>query len=276
MLTVAAALAVAAMAVWAWSSAHITASELSLAPIAASLLVAAPISLVLKAAEFDIAARISSQSPTRHRSMRVAGAAAIANLLPLPGSMLVTVRSLSEDGATYRNAISAGAIPGLAWLAITGMIGGVAIAASGSVVLGIVVSVAGIGVGIGVTLMFRSVAPREGRTKLVAAIVAIEFGWLATSALRLWLAAEALGHNIDLGQALALSVAGAVTVAIGFLPGGLGLRELLVAGLSPLIGIPFDTGVLMASLDRLVWLAFLAVVAVWLSSSSRRDAAESL
>jgi len=45
-----------------------------------------------------------------------------------------------------------------------------------------------------------------------------------------------------------------------------------VASLSPLIGIPFSTGVLMASVDRLVWLVFLAGVAIWLSASGGRPA----
>jgi len=267
-LTAFAAVAVAAMAAWAWASADIAVSDLSIAPLAASLLLAAPVSLLLKAAEFDIAARINSQRPTRRRTMRVAGVAAIANLLPLPGSMLVTVRSLSEDGASYRDAISSGAIPGLAWLAITGTIGGAAVAVAGSPATGAVVAVTGMSVGVGVTLMFRSAAPPTGRSQLASAIVVVELGWLATSAFRLWLASEALGQHISLSQALALSVAGAVTVAVGFLPGGLGLRELLVASLSPLIGIPFNTGVLMASVDRLVWLVFLAGVALWLSTSS--------
>jgi len=271
-LTVGAALVVILMAAWAWSSSDIAVSDLMVAPLLVSLLVAAPISLLLKAAEFDIAARINSQTPTRWRTMRVAGTAAIANLLPLPGSMLVTVRSLSEDGASYRDAISSGAIPGLAWLAITGVIGGAAIAVAGSPATGAIVATGGVAVGIGVTLMFRSAAPPTGRARLASAIIAVELGWLATSALRLWLASEALGQHIDLSQALALSVAGAVTVAVGFLPGGLGLRELLVASLSPLIGIPFSTGVLMASVDRLVWLAFLAGVAIWLSASGGRPA----
>jgi len=265
-----ASIVVGAMAVWAWSSSGLTAGDLSMTPLVVSLLLAAPLSLVLKAAEFDLSARISGQEPGRRRAMRVAVAAAIANLLPLPGSLLVTVRSLSQDGATYRAAISAGAIPGLAWLAVTGIIGGTAVAVAGSSVFGLAVVAGGIGIGIITSLMFRSAAPAVGRHRLAIAIISVEFGWLGISALRLWLAAAALGFDIGLDQALALSVAGAVTVAVGFFPGGLGLRELLVAGLSPLVGIPFSTGILMAAIDRIVWLAFLAGAAVWLSVSTRR------
>ncbi len=262
---------VAAMAIWAWSSADLAVEDLTVGPLLAALLIAAPLSLALKAAEFGVAARISGQRPSRRRTAHVAAVAAIANLLPLPGSLLVTVRSLSEDGATYKEAITAGAIPGLAWLSITGAVGGGAIAVSGSPVLGVLVTVGGLATGAVTYAMFRSAAPADGRAGLIAAVVAVEFGWLAVSALRLWLAVEALGSSISIGQALGLSVAGAVTVAVGFFPGGLGLRELLIAGLSPLIGIPLNVGVLMATIDRLVWMVFLVAVAAWLSATNRRQ-----
>jgi len=108
-------------------------------------------------------------------------------------------------------------------------------------------------------MLFRSSAPPTGRLALAASIVVVETAWLGVSALRLGLAVTALGVDIAPAQAVALSVAGATTTAIGFLPGGLGLREALLAGLSPLIGLPLDTGVLLGSLDRVVWLFFLAI-----------------
>ena len=71
----------------------------------------------------------------------------------------------------------------------------------------------------------------------------------------------ALRETATITQALALSVAGAMTVAIGFFPAGLGIRELLVAALAPIVGLSFDTGVLIGVLDRIVWLTFLAMAA---------------
>ena len=54
-----------------------------------------------------------------------------------------------------------------------------------------------------------------------------------------------IGVDLTVTQALALSVAGAITVAIGFFPGGLGVREALIAALSPLIGLDLESGVLL-------------------------------
>ncbi|MEQ8840664.1 MAG: hypothetical protein RIB98_06760 [Acidimicrobiales bacterium] len=255
--------------VWAWRSSGLAVADIDWLPIVISFAIAAPASLGLKAAEFHVAARVADQTPPARRSVEVAVISSAANLLPLPGSLLVTVRSLSEDGSTYGRAIAASAVPGLAWLGITGLVGGVAIGLEGTWWLAALVVAAGFGAGLGAALLFRANAPTAGRAGLAAAVIAVESGWLAISALRLGLAVSALGVSIDPTQAVALSVAGALTVAIGFFPGGLGVREALIAALAPLIGLQFDTGVLLGSLDRVIWLAFLAVAAGALAQANR-------
>ena len=255
--------------VWAWRSSGLQTGDLDWAPIAILLLVAAPVSLLLKAAEFALAARVAGQRPPTSRLLEIAIVSSAANLLPLPGSLLVTVRSISEDGSSYGTALAASAVPGLTWLGITGVGGGIAIGITGPPVLGAIVIALGIGALVAALMLFRSTAPSTGRLALGASIVAVETGWLGVSALRLGLAVTALGIDIEPIQAFALSVAGALTVAIGFFPGGLGLREVLIAALSPLIGLPFDTGVLLGSLDRVVWLLFLAVAGAILAFTRR-------
>ena len=107
------------------------------------------------------------------------------------------------------------------------------------------------------------------RVALAIRIGLVELGWLAISATRLLLALVALRETATITQALALSVAGAMTVAIGFFPAGLGIRELLVAALAPIVGLSFDTGVLIGVLDRIVWLTFLALAAGVIAARSR-------
>ncbi len=271
-ILVIAALGVLIASVWAWRSSGLSSGDLRWGPILILLLVAAPLSLVLKAAEFALAARVAGQRPPTARLLEIAVVSSAANLLPLPGSLLVTVRSISEDGSSYGTALAASAVPGFTWLGVTGLGGGLAIAIAGPPALGALVALMGLAALIASLALFRSTAPADGRFALAISIVAVETGWLAISALRLALSVMALGVDIDPVQAVALSVAGALTVAIGFLPGGLGLREALIAGLSPLIGLPLDTGVLLGSLDRVVWLLFLALAGAALAASRRRPA----
>lgn len=258
-VAVAAAVGVAGATVWAWQSSRSTLAGISWWPLAVAFFVTAPASLALKSAEYRLSARLVSQQPTQSRSLAVAVVSSSANLLPLPGSLIVTARSLSEDGSSYGSALSAGAVPGLAWLAITGLVGGTAIVVEGPLLLAAGTILGGLAAGVAAAKLFWTAAPAPRAAGLAASIVVVEVCWLLISALRLGLAVTALGVSISPIQAVALSVAGALTVAIGFFPGGLGLREALLAGLSPLIGLEFDTGVLLGSLDRLVWLSFLAV-----------------
>lgn len=260
-ILVVAGVAILVASAWAWRSSGLSGRDIEWVPVVLALVVAAPASLALKAAEFRVAARVVGQRPSRRRSVDVAVVSSAANLLPLPGSLLVTVRSLSEDGSSYGRALAASAVPGLAWLGITGLVGGAAIATEGPWWLGAVTVAAGVGALVSAGVLFSNTAPADGRVGLAATILAVEAGWLAVSAVRLGLAVTALGVSVAPTQALALSVAGALTVAIGFFPGGLGIREALIAGLSPLIGLPFDTGILIGSLDRVVWLLFLAIAA---------------
>ncbi|MEM8705319.1 MAG: hypothetical protein AAGE98_02600 [Actinomycetota bacterium] len=258
--------------VWAWNRAELTVDDLEWAPLVALAIVAAPASLLLKAAEFTVAARVAGQRPEPRLAMETAVVSSAANLLPLPGSLLVTVQTLAEGGATYGGAVAASAVPGVAWLGITGVIGGTALVVEGATAIGLIVITGGLAALLGAALVFRSTAPPDGRAGLVVAIVVVETGWLAVSGLRFTLAAATIGVDLSLTQALALSVAGAVTVAIGFFPGGLGVREALIAGLSPLIGLDLETGVLLGAVDRVVWLGFLALAGVWLAASRRRSA----
>ncbi|MDG2027310.1 MAG: hypothetical protein P8J50_09385 [Acidimicrobiales bacterium] len=258
--------------VWAWQSADLDLADLDWLPLIALFAIAAPLSLGLKAAEFRVAAAIADQRPSLRRCLDVAVLSSAANLLPLPGSLLVTVHSLSEDGTNYGTAVNASAVPGLTWLSVTGMVGGAAIAIEGNVWLGLTAVAGGLLIAVVANTMFRRTAPAEGRVSLAFVIIAVEAGWLAVSALRLSLAVTALGVSIEPLQAVALSVAGAITVAIGFVPGGLGVREGLIAALAPIIGLDVETGVLLGSLDRVVWLAFLALAALVSVRAHRADA----
>lgn len=255
--------------VWAWNRSGLTLDDLRWRPVLGLVLLAAPLSLLLKAGEFMVAARLVDQRPGTRASLEISVVSAAANLLPLPGSLLVTVQALAADGAGYARAVGAGAVPAIAWLGVTGVIGGTAIIVTGSGALGALVLAAGVAALGGAATMFRSVAPPEGRVTLAAAILAIEAAWLAVSGLRFTLAAAALGVELDPSQALALSVAGAATVAIGFVPGGLGVREALIAALAPVIGLDVETGILLGAVDRVVWLGFLGVAGVALASQRR-------
>jgi hypothetical protein len=256
--------------VWAWHHARLSVSEIDWTAILIAFCVAAPATLGLKMLEYDAAARLIGSRAHFRRALDVAIVSSAANLLPIPGSLLVTAHSLSAQGATYGEAAFASAIPSLAWLGIAGIIGGLGVVVAGNSVVGAILAVGGIAC-VGVAgFMFLRTAPARGRPQLAVRIIVIETSWVGLSGFRMWLALRAIGVAATPAQVLALAVAGAMAVAIGFLPAGIGAREALIALLSPIINLPLSQGVVLGVIDRVVWITFLALaavaVAIWRSS----------
>jgi len=261
--------------VWAWRHAHLSVSEIDWFPILIAFVVAAPATLGLKMLEYDAATRLIGSRAHFRRALEISIVSSAANLLPIPGSLIVTTRGLSEQGATYGEAAFASVIPSLTWLGISGLIGGIAIAVAGNAIVGAVVAAGGLAcLGVAGAMFLRS-APAVGRPQLAVRIVIIETMWVALSGFRMWLVLRAIGVAATPAQVLALAVTGAMAVAIGFLPAGLGAREALIALLSPLINLPVSQGVVLGVIDRVVWITFLALaagaLAIWRSSHPEPD-----
>jgi hypothetical protein len=274
MMTVVTLIVLVVTSVWAWRAARLSFSRIEWSAIAVVFLVAAPATLVLKMLEYDAAARLIGSRAGPRRALEVAVVSSTANLLPLPGSFLVTTRSLSEQGATYGSVAVASAIPGLVWLGLAGAIGGVSIVIAGSMPVGTAVAAGGIAGLLVASATFRRNAPEHGRVQLALRILLIESAWIVLSAFRLWLVLEAIDVSATAAQVLALGVAGAMSVAIGFFPGGLGAREGLIALLSPIIKLPLSEGVVLGVIDRLVWISFLALAALPIVLSRARSSAD--
>lgn len=251
--------------------------ELTWWPFAVLAVVAVPATSVANGLEYAVAARIEGQRVPLREAIEVSILSSAANLLPLPGAALVRVRALRRGGSSYRRALSVTVLVGFAWLATSLVLAGALLAARCSddagAVLVIAVSVAGLA-GVAATLVaLRSLAPAGSAAALGAALLGAEALAVAVGALRYLLVLHGLGIGVAVAQAVALTVAGVVASAVGFVPGGLGLREALSGVIAGLVGLPVAVGVLAAAVDRVVGLLVLAVLAGALALGGRRRAA---
>ena len=83
----------AGAAVWAWRSADLTLAAVEWWPIAVAFFVVSPITLGAKMLEYDAAGRIVGARAPWRRAFDISIVSAAANLLPIPGSVLVTTRA---------------------------------------------------------------------------------------------------------------------------------------------------------------------------------------
>lgn len=234
--------------------------------------VGAVVSQLVNSLEYREIARLSGEQTPLWQAIRVSFIASTANLLPIPGSVMVRVNSLVKQGATVRKVATIS-------LAVGGYFVSLAMLASGLVVAvargSLVMAICGIGGLMGVIasaalLVSAGCRSLSGHLR----IVLIEMCLIIVGGLRITLILIGLGFDVRPSQGVGLMVAGAMTTAVGFFPAGLGLREGLIAMISPIVGITAAAGLSGAIVERvfrMLMLASCAVVLLITSSNRRRS-----
>jgi hypothetical protein len=216
-----------------------------------------PATVTLNAARFELSARLLGRSVGFITALRVSVASTAANLLPLPGAMLVRIEGLKQAGESYRAAFLSNTIIAGAWIAVTSTAAGFIQLLAGTRAVGIALSVAGIAAFAGCTALVIARVEPARRLPLGLAILGTETLALSVASARLFLVLQALGVAVSLMQVVILTLAAVAASAVGVFPGGIGLRELIAAGIAPLADLPASLGYLSAALDRVVGLVVL-------------------
>lgn len=228
-------------------------------------LVGTPLTIVANALEYAVLGRMLSLTVRRGDALRVSILATAANLLPVPGAVLVRVRALRRLGAGLRETLSATALVGVAWIAVAVVVAGTALVARRPVA-GALVLAAGVGaLGLFAALTGRG-QPRTVRVRWWAEVAAVELLAVTAGSLRLYLALLGIGFDVDVVDAVALNASAVVASATGIFPGGLGVRELLAAMVSPLVGLHPSVGLLATAVDRVLGMTAHGLAALSLST----------
>jgi hypothetical protein len=178
----------------------------------------------------------------------------IMNLLPLPGSVAVRVVRLRHEGVDGRKVGVLIGVTGLVSLAVAGLI-------AAGVLLG---GAPGRALSLGSALLLSGVVliierkQSLGRGSLLGLLL-VQFALIGLDATRLWLIGSALGLNLGVEASLILVLAPVLSTAIGFVPGGLGLREGIAALLATGIGVSVDAAIAVSAADTLVRVLGLVV-----------------
>lgn len=235
-------------------------------------LVGVPATVWLNGAEFSAIARLTGHRIDQLERIRIAVLGAAANLLPVPGSIIVRTEVLRRRGASLRGIGWATAVTAAAWAGMTGLIAGLLLAVLSTRRLGgalAVIVCAAVCTGAALAVRRRR-GPDWG--PLVRYVLSVEAASILVGGMRLWAVLVGLGFSVGIEQAMALTIAGLVTSAVGFAPGGLGVRELAAAAISPIIGLPASVGLMAAAINRLIELAVLSPLSVGLLARWRSTA----
>jgi uncharacterized membrane protein YbhN (UPF0104 family) len=231
-------------------------------------LVGVPLAFTANVFEYRVMGRMLGHRFPAVEAMRVSATASVANLLPIPGSALVRLRAARQAGSGYGDVIRASAIIGLAFTSTTGIAGGAMLLVANASWLGAALLIGGI-VLAGIAIP-ASRAAHGATTPLIIALFGAELLSVSAAAFRMSLCLLAFDADVSLDAAVALVVADVAAAAIGFLPGGLGIRELLSAAIAPTVGLAASVGVLAAAADRVCGLIGLGLIVLALTVHDRR------
>jgi hypothetical protein len=209
--------------------------------------------------EYRLTARLAGYTVTWRHAFRIAVLGSAANLLPLPGAMLVRTRAMAGMGATYGAALGSALTVGLIWL-------GTACALAGAMQLGgshraIGAAVAAVGLVV-LAIAYRILTrrrPGAQGARLMFRLVIVEAALTSFAALRLYVEIEWFGFHVTPAEAVALALAGVLATVTGVVPGGLGVREGLSAVIGPLVGLSASLSLVAAAFERLADLTVVGI-----------------
>ena len=233
-------------------------------------LVCVPFAIILNAFEYRLMAHLAEHHPPRLEILQVTIMGSAANLLPIPGAVMVRLANLNKGGVKVGRGLNLTAIIGITWIGAACVLGGFAELFSHPD-FGVTALAIGIGLLAVAMAMLMRIVDKGDRLAGAIELVAIEGAFVLTQATRLFLVAAALRFNVSFAQASTLVIAAVTAAAIGFLPAGLGAREAIAAVLSPIVGFPAAVGLVITAVDRVINLVILSVFGAVVTYATRRQ-----
>jgi len=232
-------------------------SQAKIAPFLVVLLVIQPMSSAVNVADFRLIARMSGAHVGWFSALQTVIYARAASFLPLPGGFVTRVAALKLHDIPLARGSATTAL-------ITGLWGALAFCYSGAwlSIRGDQIGLAFVGIG-AIGLVACSVVARrlQVHIRLIALSAMLRIFALIIEATSLVWAARTFGLTFTFDQTSVFVVSSFLATATVIAPDGLGIREAVIAFLSPLVGIDPSTGFLTAAAGRVAGLLGMAATA---------------
>jgi hypothetical protein len=124
--------------------------------LAAVGLICVPLITLLNALEFRLIARLAKHHPPMLEIVQITVLGSAANLLPMPGAVMVRIANLRRAGVRLRRGLNLSAIIGLAWLGTAGVLGGLFQVVANTAFAVVAMSIGGVVLGIALTMLVRA------------------------------------------------------------------------------------------------------------------------
>jgi len=221
-----------------------------------------PATIALNAWEFVLSARLIGHHIEFRSALETTIIGGVANMLPLPGGIMVRVAALKAAGASLKHGMSTTLFVAWIWFGVAFAYAGAWMMTLGATNAGAVFLVSGIVI---LLISFTATMRLLKKWRVTMHLTVIKLGLVLIDAARVYLSLWALSSSSSFGQASVLTASSVVGSAISIVPAGIGIREGVAALMGPLVGLAASSAFLATSLNRLFGLATTAPVAAFLA-----------
>jgi uncharacterized membrane protein YbhN (UPF0104 family) len=234
------------------------------------VLAATPVTVLINAAEYRLMGQINGHRIGWMSASRLTVFATAANLLPLPGGVLIRTQALRMRGSSYRHALLVNAVAMLAWLSVGAVvIAGLLFPTSAYRVAAVVLVALGVAGAAACPVLLRGLRV-PGLPVVLGKLFLIELLKVIFGGARIYFAFQSIGYTATPAQAVALTAANILSAAIGIFPSGLGLREALAGVIGAAMSLSLAEAVATTAADRVVSQIGLVIVLGALLATDRR------
>lgn len=250
---------------WSIHSMQISWQAVDWRPLVALVGLAIPLAILFHGLEFQLCAMAVRRTITLRRAIGVTSLGTVANLLPLPASVALRAKALSDAGASLKDV---GAILGLAaglWAFLALMVTALSLPASA-----LTIGLLGMG-GVGTAVCAGILCGRSG-SALTLGLITIRVAMIGVFIGRILLCFSIFDLEAGLADASVLSGAGILGNAAAIVPAGLGISELAGAALATLRDGSAAAAFLALTLNRVLGLAIHGVAVLLALTGSAEGA----
>lgn len=246
---------------WSISAIEIAWADVQAWPLLLTLLLLVPLTVLVSAWNLQLLARLVERRINLETAIMATAYGRIAEVLPIPGAVIVRGMALMQSGASAGETAKVMAWSGLLTLAMAGMVASLPLLAYFAGVAAIVLLASTILAGICLVWLVRQLD-----ATVAIQMVGIRLAMLALSVLRFFACFAALSYAAPLLDTAIFVIGGTLTTLIGIVPAGLGIAEMVSAALALSVGIPAAIAFLAAALNRVTGLAGSGLIAAacWL------------
>lgn len=240
---------------WSATQMNLSWSRLNWTSVGMAMLLMMP-SVWLNAVELQLCARVADGRMGMAQALRHSNIATLANLLPLPGSVLVRGGALMKSGASLRISGKIVVAAGLTWLGIATSI---SFAAAMPSEQGFFVAATAL---LPVIAIMRWVARRSG-INVALGFIAVRLGLLAFMGARLFYCFAAIGVTTAPAEVAVYTVASVLGSVAGVVPAGLGVSEGIAAVLALLVESSPVSAFISVGLNRVLGFVASALIVLF-------------